>query len=374
MISSRLRTIAAMACLLLGATACKHAQSSTTAAVETSQGTGQEIAPAEEPKVEPVAAAAPTLPKHVDAKDLDATEKKVLAEILAEQFDPCGKSRSFAQALDAGDCPLAIKLAQALVGYLQQGQGKKQAVAALLKDIERLNTVVEVPTGGAPRLGPSDSKATVVEFSDFECPFCRRAAGPLVKLQKHYNFALYYKFFPLKVVHPNAEGAARAGWAAMQQGKFWELAEAMFAAEALDWPAVQKLAQKLGLDMKKFLEDFNSPKSKEFVDADVKAGDAAGVDGTPTFFVNGHKAESLSQVQELVRDQLQGAGAALPPAMSPEDLGEAAPPPGHGAATAGAPGAATPTGANPEAPGGLPTSPGTAPAAQAPAPNQVPAK
>jgi protein-disulfide isomerase len=361
MISSRLRSLAAVATLVLGATACKHAQSSATAAVETS-GAGQEIAPKEEPPVVPVAAEAPGLPKHVDAKDLDVSEKKVLAEILAEQFDPCGKSRSFAQSLDAGDCPLAIKLAASLVGYLQQGQGKKQVVAMLLKDIERLNTVVEIQTQGAPRLGPVDAKATVIEFSDFECPFCRRAAGPLIKLQKHYNFALYYKFFPLKVVHPNAEGAARAGWAAMQQGKFWELAEAMFAAEALDWPAVQKLAGKLGLDMKKFLEDFNSPKSKEFVDADVKAGDGAGVDGTPTFYVNGHKAESLSQVQDLVRDQLQGAGAAVPAPMTAEIFGEATPPAGHGAQAAGAPAAATPTSA-PAVPGAAPTSPGTAPSA-----------
>jgi len=150
-----------------------------------------------------------------------------------------------------------------------------------------------------------------------------------MKLQKHYNFALYYKFFPLKGVHPNAEGAARAGWAAHQQGKFWELANAMYAADALDWPAVQKLARGKGLDMKKFLEDFNNAKSKEFVEADLKAGETAGVDGTPTFYVNGRKAENLVQVQDLVRDQLQAAGVALPVPMSADELGEGLTAAGH---------------------------------------------
>ncbi len=341
MFARSLNSLAILVVVLPCAVGCKHAQSSSQAAVETSQGAGQEIIAKDEPQVDvAVPAAAPALPKHVDAKDLDVAEKKVLAEILTEQFDPCGKSRSFAQALDAGDCPLAVKLAASLVEHLQQGQGKKQAVTLLLKDIERLNTVVEVPTAGAPRMGPADAKATVVEFSDFECPFCRRADAPLMRLQKHYNFALYYKFFPLKIAHPNAEGAARAGWAAHQQGKFWELAAAMYDAEALDWPAVQKLAQGKGLDMKKFLEDFNSAKSKEFVEADVKAGDTAGVDGTPTFFVNGRKAESLTQVQDLVRDQLQAAGVALPAPLNADDLGEGLPAAGHQAA--GTPGAATP--------------------------------
>lgn len=323
----RLSSIALTVAMVLGAAGCKHATSSSQAAVEPSTGTGQEIAaPADQAKVETAAAppAAGVLPKNVDAKDLDATEKKLLAEILTDQFDPCGKSRSFAQSLDAGDCPLAVKLAASLVGYLQQGQGKKQSVGLLLKDIERLNTVVDVPVADSPRLGPVAAKATVVEFSDFECPFCRRAEEPLRKLQKHYDFALYYKFFPLKMVHPNAEGAARAAWAAEQQGKFWAVAEAMYKADTLDWPAVQKLAQKAGMDMKKFQEDYASAKAKAAVEADIKAGDVAGVDGTPTFFVNGRKAESLSQVQDLVRDQLLAAGGAMPPPMSADDLGETA--------------------------------------------------
>ena len=194
-------------------------------------------------------------------------------------------------------------------------------IAQLLKEVERIITLVQIDNSKAPRRGPADAKVVVTEFSDFECPFCRRAVAPLEKLQKHYDFALYYRFFPLKLAHPNAEGAARAAWAAQQQGKFWEMHDLMFAAEGLDWESVKKLAVKAGVDMKKFLADFESPASKVAVDGDVKAGDEAGLDGTPTFYVNGRKAETLGQVQELVRELMQGGGAKLPEPLAGDEYG-----------------------------------------------------
>lgn len=306
------------------ATGCKHAESSSNAVTE---GAGREVLPdpTAAPAVpQPVVAVAAGLPKGVDAKDLDAAEKKVLAEILAEQFDPCGKPRSFASALDAGDCPIAAKLSQTLVTYLQAGAGKKAAIGQLLKEVERLNTIVQFDNTKAPRRGPADAKIVVTEFSDFECPFCRRAVEPLDKLQKHYNFALYYRFFPLKLAHPNAEGAARAAWAAQQQGKFWELHDLFFANnDKLDWDSVKKHAAAAGLDMKKFAADFENPASKTAVDADLKAGDDAGIDGTPTFYVNGRKAETIAQVQELVRELGAAAGEKLPEPLAGADFGPA---------------------------------------------------
>ncbi len=318
----RIPTVFVILASVLGLNACKHAESSQSAAVET-QGRELPPEPATQPSsATPTAAAATALPKGVDAKDLDAAEKKLLAEILAEQFDPCGKPRSFANALEAGDCPVALRLTQTLITYLQAGAGKKAAIAQLLKEVERLNTIVQIDNSKAPRRGPADAKVSVTEFSDFECPFCRRAVGPLEKLQKHYNFALYYRFFPLKLAHPNAEGAARAAWAAQQQDKFWEMHDLMFAAaDSLDWESVKKLAVKAGVDMKKFLADFESPASKAAVDGDVKAGDDAGLDGTPTFYVNGRKAETLGQVQELVRELMQAGGATLPEPLAGSDYG-----------------------------------------------------
>lgn len=350
---------ASLAALVLILPACKHAESSSTAAVEIVHGAAQEAPPAPQPGPAPLAvAAAPAtdFPKTIDPKDLDATERKVLAEILAEQFDPCGKPRSFQAALEAADCPLAIKLGATVVKLLQAGHGKKQAVAMLLREIERLNTVVQLDVTGAPRLGPENAKVSVVVYSDFECPFCRHSVEPMKKLQGHYQFALYYRFFPLKLAHPNAEGTAKAGWAAHQQGKFWALHDAMFGhPDSLDWPSVRKLAAGLGLDMKRFEADFESPQAKAAVDASEKSGEAAGVDGTPTFFVNGRRAETLMQVQELVRD-LQGQGdTALPATLSADDLGEAAAPTAPAAAHGAPPPPAADSGAQaPAAAGAAP--------------------
>ena len=319
-------TVLTLALLPLG---CKHA--------DATKHVGAEIAVAGEV---PLAEAAtvvelappklPDVPPNVDAKDLDPAERKVLVEVLMEQFDPCGKTRSFMEALRAGDCGIAPKLASKLVEFLgPQGMGKKQAVQALLKEIESVNTVVSIDVKGAPVKGPPESKVSIVEFSDFECPFCRRAVGPLEKLREHYNVALYYKFYPLRHSHPNAEGAARAAWAAHQQGKFWPMHDLLFANQHdLEWSSVLKYAAKAGLDTKKFEADVRSEASKTGVDADEKAGEAAQVDGTPTFFVNGRKGETLHQVEEMVRDGLAAAGQKLPDPLTAMDLGEADAPTG----------------------------------------------
>lgn len=318
--------------------ACKHADSVKTAGESVEVGSEIPPAAAASPTAAGPAAEKPSdLPANVDAKDLDPAERKVLVEILTEQFDPCGKTRTFLDALRAGDCPIAPKLAAKVTEGLRAGEGKKQILASLLKEIERLNTVVQIDVKGAPLLGPMDSKVQVVEFSDFECPFCKRAVGPLAKLQEHYKFALFYKFFPLKHSHPNAEGAAKAAWAAHQQGKFWPMYDALFANQhALDWASVQKYAAKVGLEAKKFEADVKGDAASAAISADEKAGDAAGVDGTPTFFVNGRKAETLSQVEEMVREVLQAAGQPLPPPLAREELGDADPATGAAPAAAGA--------------------------------------
>ncbi|MBM4344682.1 MAG: thioredoxin domain-containing protein [Deltaproteobacteria bacterium] len=304
---------------------CKHADS--TRAAPTDPGPAAAVPLAAEPTAVELGAAPPPrpeLPKSVDPKDLDDKERKVLLDVLAEQFDPCGKTRSMLDALRAGDCAIAPKLAARLVEFLgPQGMGKAQAVQALLREIERLNTVVPIDIGTSPVRGPADAKVKIVEFSDFECPFCRRAIVPLEKLRAHYQALLCYKFYPLKLSHPNAEGAARAAWAAHQQGKFWEMHDTLFAnQDKLDWPAVQSYAKKLGLDGKKFAADVQSEASKAAVAADEKAGEVAGVDGTPTFYVNGRRAESLGQVQELVREALQASGQAVPEPLGAAEFAE----------------------------------------------------
>ncbi|MSP90314.1 MAG: hypothetical protein EXR79_00675 [Myxococcales bacterium] len=343
----------ALAVCALAPASCKHATSAATLPA-VSAGAGRELPPSALPADPTAAATAADAPKGVNLADLDATERRVFVEVLDEQFDPCGKARSFRQGLDAGDCPIARKLARSVVELLRQGQSKKQTVGLLLREIERLNTVVQIDVTGAPRKGDAAANVTVVEFSDFECPYCRVAAPRLEKLRAHYGFVLYYRYYPLQHAHPNAVGAARAAWAAHQQGKFWELHDLLFAnAHALEWPAVQAYAKQVGLDAKRFQADVEGDAAAAGVASDMKAGETAGVDGTPTFFVNGRKAETLPQVQDLVRDAMAAAGVSVPAPLGPADLGEAA----EGAV------APTPTVASVPASGAPPVAPPAAPLA-----------
>ena len=263
----------------------------------------------------------PKLPASLNTGDLDDEEVAMLAQILNDQFDPCGRSRSFMQSLEAGDCALATRLARFLIKGLQDGHGKRRLVGMLLREIERLNTVVELDVTDVPSLGEVTAKVKVVEFSDFECPFCRRAAAPVKRLQAHYGFALYFKHFPL-TNHKLAEGAARATWAAQQQGHFWPLHDLLWAnADKLQWQDVKGYAAAIGLDMKRFASDVNSDEARKAVQRDYDHGVDAGVDGTPTFFVAGRRAETLAQLQDSIREQLSLSGVTKLP--EPLDLSAA---------------------------------------------------
>jgi protein-disulfide isomerase len=157
-----------------------------------------------------------------------------------------------------------------------------------------------------PSKGPENAKVTIVEFSDFQCPSCM-AAQPLVQqlLTKYPNdVRLFYRHFPLTTIHPNAQPAAQAAEAAKGMGKFWEMHDLLFE-EQNTWADLDRSAfnqkleeylQKLAIDKTEFLKRMESEEIKDAVAQDVSDGNRAGVDGTPTFFVNGQ----LTSAQQLV--------------------------------------------------------------------------
>ena len=157
--------------------------------------------------------------------------------------------------------------------------------------------VVRVNYDPARVKGDADAPITIVEFGDFQCPFCGRVQ-PLLKdvLAKYKGkVKLAYRDFPLSQIHPHAEMAAEASRCALAQGKFWEMHDAMFADQStLDKAALTETAAGLGLDQNSFESCLTSDKYKAVVQQDVQAGSEAGVNGTPTFFING---EFLSGVQ-----------------------------------------------------------------------------
>jgi len=150
---------------------------------------------------------------------------------------------------------------------------------------------LKVPVGPEDhRQGPDDARGTLVEYGDYECPHCGRAY-PIVKaIQKRLGKDLRFVFrnMPLRNAHPHAELAAEAAEAAGAQGKFWEMHDALYEhQERLERPLVVELARGLRLDPKRFEDDLDSGRFRERVERDFMGGVRSGVNGTPTFFIDG---------------------------------------------------------------------------------------
>lgn len=148
---------------------------------------------------------------------------------------------------------------------------------------------VSLSVRDAARLGQASPLYEIVVFSDFQCPFCRYAAGALKKLQETHpkEVTLYFKHFPLSY-HPQAEQAARAAEAAKSQGKFWEMHDLLFAhAGSLHDGIYAELAAGLGLEVERFSVDMKSSLVTEHLAKDRADGRAAGLDGTPFILLNG---------------------------------------------------------------------------------------
>jgi protein-disulfide isomerase len=160
--------------------------------------------------------------------------------------------------------------------------------------------------------GPGDAPVVIVEFSDFECPFCGRATATLAALMDRYpdRIRFVYKDFPLPN-HPNAFKAAEAGHCAHDQGMFWELHDRMFAVQdALDVDSLKSYADELGLDADEFNACLDDGRHAESVDREMAAGRSYGATSTPTLFINGRPilgALPLDVFDRIVRQELDAA-------------------------------------------------------------------
>ena len=161
-----------------------------------------------------------------------------------------------------------------------------------------------------PTRGPLDAPITIVEFGDFQCPFCAQAEAAVrqVAQDNAQDVRVVFRHYPLKDVHPNAQGAAVAAVCADQQGKFWEMHDALYADQkALAGDPLKETAKRVGLDVDKFTSCLKDGQAMHVIYADVKAGDAAGVSSTPTFYVNGRPivgSVPVETFQIMVRDEL----------------------------------------------------------------------
>ncbi len=149
--------------------------------------------------------------------------------------------------------------------------------------------------------GPEKAKVTVVEFSDFECPYCSRAATVTNQIKKKYPEGVRFVFrqFPLSF-HKNAHLASQAALAAGAEGKFWEYHDVLFQNQKqLDRASLEKYASDLGLDMAAFKKALDDETYKAAVDADVAIGEKVAVRGTPTMFINGARVQNPSDLASI---------------------------------------------------------------------------
>ncbi len=173
---------------------------------------------------------------------------------------------------------------------------------------------VEVAATG-PSKGPDDAPITIVEFSDFECPFCGRVNPSIQKVRDTYGdkVQIVFRQFPLDI-HRNARKAGEASLCADQQGKFWEMHDAMFADQKnLAVAGLKSIAAGVsGLDASKFNDCLDSGQFAETVENDLQDGARAGVSSTPAFFINGRHlsgAQPFESFAEVIDDELKRLGA-----------------------------------------------------------------
>ncbi|HTV24693.1 MAG TPA: thioredoxin domain-containing protein [Polyangiaceae bacterium] len=155
----------------------------------------------------------------------------------------------------------------------------------------------KIAGAGAPSFGPENAKVTIVEFSDFQCPFCTRAASVVHQIREKYADKVRFVFrqYPLPM-HGDAHLAAQAALAAHQQGKFWEFHDLLFANQrALTRPSLEDYAKQVNLDVPRLKKALDDQSLKAAVDADVKLGEEVNVSGTPTLFINGKRVPNPTE-------------------------------------------------------------------------------
>jgi protein-disulfide isomerase len=152
--------------------------------------------------------------------------------------------------------------------------------------------------------GPADAPVTLVEYGDFECPYCAAAHVIIKKVQEIMSDQLRFAFrhFPLTQIHPHAEAAAEASEAAGAQGQFWEMHDLLYENQPmLDPPSLVGYAGELGLDLKRFVRELEEGVYRRRVREDFLSGVRSGVNGTPAFFINGLRYDGSWDIAPLIK-------------------------------------------------------------------------
>jgi protein-disulfide isomerase len=182
-----------------------------------------------------------------------------------------------------------------VLGELKQREAQNQPLSP--------DAQAKIAAAGAPSFGPENAKVTIVEFSDFQCPFCTRAATVVHQIKEKYGDKVRFVFrqYPLPM-HGDAHLAAQAALAAHQQGKFWEYHDLLFKNQrALTRPSLEDYAKQADLNIVQLKKALDDQSLKAAVDADVKLGEEVNVNGTPTVFINGKRVPNPTEFEPVAK-------------------------------------------------------------------------
>jgi protein-disulfide isomerase len=245
---------------------------------------------------------AETLGLTPDALMEQETAKRVtVSEADIDEFYQENKARMGEAELET----IKQKIEQHLTS--RANQAATLAYVASLRDAAQVAVHLDVPRTEiepkGPSIGPEDAAVTIVEFSDYQCPYCKRAEPIIQQVLQRYPESVRFVFrhFPLDRIHPQARGAAEAAACADEQGRFWEFHEQLFAEGAkFDESDLEAYAVKAEVEIDGFRTCIQEGRTTALVEEDLQAGRKAGVTGTPAFFVNGIRLTGARPVEEFV--------------------------------------------------------------------------
>ena len=255
----------------------------------------------------------------VDFTGLTPAQKTLALKMLRATACPCGCTMKMAECrIKDPSCSYSKSLSAMVVGSIKKG-GNEATVLAVLDASpmmhrptpKLLEDPLPIPVEGSPVIGPANARVTLVEFSDFQCPYCSVAVLKLNAILKAYpnDVKLIFKQYPLADLHSQAELAAEAALAAHRQGKFWPLHDAMFADRThLTRQNILAMAGKAGLDLPRFQQDWDSSAIKQAVARDLADGDKIFVNGTPTIFIDGQRYNGdleLDAVRPVIEKEIK---------------------------------------------------------------------
>lgn len=181
------------------------------------------------------------------------------------------------------------KAAEAYFKRMEETARQRQAHAQEMELEEQFKNPVKIEIGGSPVKGPKDARVTIFEFSDYQCPYCKRGKDVMNEIAKAYpkDVKIVFKNLPL-AFHQEAKSSAQAALAAGKQNKFWEMHDILFDNQSqLGQEFYLKTAADLGLNVEKFKKDMASAEIEKQIEEDMQLAQKHGIQGTPGFFVNG---------------------------------------------------------------------------------------